>query len=107
MYDTYVRRQAIEAIRSERAEHIRAILSNGGYFQSDKAMAARKDEIERLNEHFDNALDAIMDPGKAAREAEELANNPLFAAGSRGLERLKWDLHSKQVAAAQLKAQGL
>lgn len=32
-----------------------------------------------------------MDPGRAEREQRKLEDNPVFAAGIRGLERLKWD----------------
>lgn len=48
-----------------------------------------------------------MDPGKSQREQAALEANPLFAAGIAGLDRLKWDFQGAQMAAAQLREQGL
>lgn len=67
-------------------------MSNGGYFQSEKGLEARKQEMAKVNESFDQAIDNVMDPGKDAREQRMMEENPLFGAGIRGLERLKWDL---------------
>lgn len=96
----------MEDLQSERRAHIRAILSNGGYLQGDKTMEARRTELDQINEHYDKAVMKVMDPWRAYREQREFEENPLFAAGMRGLDRLKWDLQAGQVAAAQLREQG-
>lgn len=57
-------------------------------------MAARKQEIEKLNEDYDKEIDRILDPGREKREEEALMADPLMAAGIRGFERLKWDIRS-------------
>lgn len=84
-----------------------AILSNGGYLQSTKGLEARKAEIRQINQHYDDVIDEIMDPGRAEREQRRLEDNPVFAAGIRGLERLKWDSGFAQAAVAQLQEQGM
>lgn len=48
--------------------------------------------MEGINQHFDEAIDAIMDPGKHEREMEKIRKDPLMSAGIRGFERLKWNL---------------
>lgn len=82
-------------------------MANGGYFELKDGAQLQKDTIQQLNDHFDQAVDAILDPNKAEREQQELEDNPLFAAGMRGLERLKWDIEAEAVMAAQLREQGL
>lgn len=47
-----------------------------------------------------------MDPGKSEREQRMMEANPLFSAGMRGLDRLRWDFRSAQQVASQLKEQG-
>lgn len=81
-------------------------MSNGGYLQSDKGIEARKAEIDHINQRFQEAIDNVMDPGKAEREQRALEENPLFAAGIRGLDRLRWDFQGAQQAARQLRSQG-
>lgn len=63
--------------------------------------------MRTINDQFDQAIEKIMDPFKSQREEAAMRANPLFAAGIRGLDRLKWDLKSGALAADQLKAQGL
>lgn len=94
-------------LRSEQRAQVRAILSNGGYLQTEEGISARRDEIERLNAHFDSVIEHIQDPGKAEREQRELEENPLFAAGMRGLDRLKWEFYGAQQTAEQLRQQGI
>jgi uncharacterized protein YicC (UPF0701 family) len=84
----------VEELNVERRAQIRAIISNGAYLQSKEGLQARKQEIEALNEEFDKLIDKILDPFKEKREQEELMANPLFAAGIRGFEKLKWDIRS-------------
>ncbi|MBA2725194.1 MAG: hypothetical protein H0U53_04320 [Actinobacteria bacterium] len=104
LYDTYVRRTVVEELQGERRAQVRAILSNGGYFQSKEGLDARRTEIEEVNRHYDEVIDEIRDPGKAEREERAVQDNPLFAAGIRGLDRLKWDLQAAQGVQAQLGA---
>lgn len=75
--------------------------------QSKEGLEARTQEIERLNGYFDEVIEEIQDPGKAEREQRKLEANPLFSAGIRGLERLKWDYIGAQQKAEELRAQGL
>lgn len=82
----------VEDLQEERRATIRALRSNGGYLQSEKGLDALKQEIAQINEKFDEVIEHIMDPGKAEREQRELEENELFAAGMRGLDRLKWDM---------------
>jgi DNA-binding ferritin-like protein len=82
-----------------------AILSNGGYLQSEQGVQGRKTEIEELNEHYDNLIESIRDPFKAEREREELMANPLMAAGMRGLDRLRWEMGN--TAQTQEQIQGI
>jgi hypothetical protein len=70
-------------------------------------MQVRQQEIERTNSHFDQIIENIQDPGKVEREQQALEENPLFSAGIRGLDRLKWDYLGAQQVAADLRAQGL
>lgn len=85
---------------------MRALLSNGGYLQSKEGLEARRQEIERLNGYFDEVIQEIQDPGKAEREQRELEANPLFSAGIRGLDRLKWDYIGSQQSSEGLRAAG-
>lgn len=91
LYDSYIRRTVIDELRQEQRAQIRAIMANAGYFNSKDAMQARKDEIEKLNEHFEDAIAKVDDPDKERREQEAFEQNPLFAAGLRGLDRLRWE----------------
>lgn len=105
-----MRREVVAQLQQDRRENVLAILSNGGYLQSTKGLEARKTEIKQINQHYDDVVDEIMDPGRAEREQRQLEDNPVFAAGMRGLERLKWDSGfggAAQQQIAQLQEQGL
>lgn len=102
-----MRREVIADLKAERQARIHAILSNGGYLQTKEGLDARKNEIEALNDHFNQAIELVMDPGREEREERAMRENPLFAAGIQGLERLKWDLRADQQMAAQLRERGL
>lgn len=108
LYDSQVRREAILDLQAERRAQIRALLSNGGYLQSPEGIKVRSDEIEKINQHFDEIIEEIQDPGKAEREQRAIEENPLFSAGIRGLDRLKWDYIAAQEAVKEARRmQGL
>lgn len=69
-----------------------AILSNSAYLKGDQAFEGRKQEIEALNQHYDQLIESVRDPFKAEREYEELMSDPVMAAGIRGFERLRWEM---------------
>lgn len=48
--------------------------------------------IEDTNSRFDEAIDAVRDPGRHERQMKAMREDPLMAAGIRGLDRLKWNL---------------
>lgn len=96
----------IAELQKERRDQIRALLTNSAYVESDEGISARKKLIDELNDHFDKAVDAILDPHKSEREDAALRANPLFAAGMRGLEKLKWDMHNAALKKS-LEDQGL
>lgn len=91
MYSTQVRRETLDALELERRNQTHAVLSNGGYFQSDKGLKARTDELKRIQEYFDKACDEVRDPGKLAREDEAFRNNPFFAKALNAMDKLRWD----------------
>lgn len=68
-------------------------MSNGGYLQSDEGSKARQQEIQQLEDHFDEILDQIFNP----QPGVDLADNPFMQAGEREVERLKWDLGFKSL----------
>lgn len=68
-------------------------------------MNARKVEIERVNDHFNKTVAQIMDPGKEEREQRMLEENPLFAAGMRGLDNLKWEFEGQRQVAEIMRRQ--
>lgn len=83
------------------------MLSNSAFLESNEGLRARTQEIDQINAHFEEIIGEILDPGKAEREQRQLEENPLFSAGIRGLERLKWEFAGAQQQAAELRAQGL
>lgn len=107
LYASYVKRTVIDELRSEQRAQVRAVVSNGGYLQSEQGLNARKETIESINSQFNKMINNIQDPGKNEREDRALRENPLFAAGIRGLDRLKWDFQGMQENAMNLRAQGL
>jgi hypothetical protein len=104
-----VRREILEELTAERQAHLRAVLSNGGFFQIKDGLDIRKNELERINRTFQEAIERVRDPGKEEREQRALESNPLFSAGIRGLERLKWDMFGGQDPALiqRLQKQGM
>lgn len=107
MYEIYVKRIVIEELEAERRAQVRSIYANSAYLKTDKALEVRVESIAALNQHFDEAVEHVRDPGKKEREDRAFRENPLFAAGMRGLDRLKWDLGGNVEMQQQLAAQGL
>ncbi len=67
---------------------MRAIMSNGVYLESKEGIEARGKILAEIEEQFDNAVDRALG---VEVEEDNLEDNPMFAAGLRGLERLKWE----------------
>lgn len=81
---------------------MRAILSNGGYFQVENGIEVRTQEIRQINEQYEDWIAEIMDPGKAEREQREIEESPMLMAGISGLDRLRWDFMGAQQVRAQV-----
>jgi hypothetical protein len=93
----------VDQLQQERSAQIRAIMANGGFLQAgQEGLNYRKTEIERINNHFDKAVAFIMDPGKEEREQAMLEANPLFAAGIRAMDNLRWEFEGQRQIARQL-----
>lgn len=75
-------------------------MSNGTYLKSKEGLEARRQLIEGINDNYDEVIQNILDP----QPEINLEDNPLFAAGIRGLERFKWDYLGAQEVAAELQA---
>jgi hypothetical protein len=50
--------------------------------------------VDKINQRFDSAIDAIRDPHKNERQMEKMKKDPLMSAGMRGFDRLKWDIQA-------------
>lgn len=50
--------------------------------------------VDAINKDFDAAMREITDPGYEERKEREMMANPLFAAGVRNFERMRWDLEA-------------
>lgn len=98
LYDSYVRREVIDGLESEKRNKINAILSNAAYLQGgDEGLKGRNEEIEAITEAFNEVVDNILDP----QPEIDLSENEFFAAGLRGLEKTKWEYLQAKEAAAQ------
>ena len=104
IYSAQVKREVIAQINDGRQRQIAALNSNGGFLQTDEGIAAVKNLIEEVNAHADDLIDYIIDPERREREEREFRENPLFAAGTRGLERLKWEFEGEARVRAELAA---
>lgn len=50
--------------------------------------------VAAINKDFDDARHRITDPGYEERAERQMMANPLFAAGIRNFERMKWDMEA-------------
>lgn len=89
LYDSFVRREVIDELTAEKRSQIHAIMSNSAYLESKEGVELRREEIEVIEEHFAEMIAFVRDP--EPEPEERLEDNPLFAAGMRGLDKLKWE----------------
>lgn len=66
-------------------------MSNGGYFQIEKGPEIRKQEIQEVNDHYDEVIKRIINPNYQGEQVSEKMQ-AILDAGARGLDRLKWDM---------------
>lgn len=64
--------------------------------ESDEGVAKREKLIEEIGRGFDEEIAKITDPFGEQEEIaiEKLMENPLYAAGIRSFERMRWDMES-------------
>ena len=80
-----MRRKLMETLERRKEMMIAALWANSG-FEGKEGAEARKQAIEELEEHYDEAVKSIM--FKAPVEEDIDDNNPFFAASSRGLAKV-------------------
>ncbi len=75
---------------------IRAVVANSAYLEATDDGKARQSAIEQINSSFDEQRARIEDPeGLAEKEAvEKLMEIPVYAAGIRAFENMKWDMEA-------------
>lgn len=84
-------------LTADKNARVYAILSNGGYLQSDEGVKARQEELDNINEQFQEMVDQILDP----QPEVDLSENPFFERGMSGLDRLRWEMEAQAQVAAQ------
>ncbi len=70
------------------------MLSNSAYTEAEDSTKIIEDMVAAINKDFDVAVREIVDPGYEDRKEREMLSNPLFAAGIRSFERMRWDLEA-------------
>lgn len=94
IYDSFVRREVLDTLEQERRARVNAVFSNGGYLQGgEEGAKLRKKELEHIQQEFEEARDNILNPYREV----DLEANPMYAAGMRQLDKLKWDIMSGAV----------
>lgn len=101
LYESFVRREVVAQLDAEKRSKINAILANAAYLQGgQEALQGRKDEIDAITEAFNEMVDSILDP----QPEIDLESNPFFAAGARGLEKVRWEYMGMNEKAAKAAA---
>jgi hypothetical protein len=80
-------REVISQLSSDKQARINALLANSAYLESDEGVKSRADQIREMEENFNEIVSGITNP----QPEVDLSENPFFAAGQRGMERLKWE----------------
>lgn len=88
LYELQVKREVVADLRSAQRAQINAIVSNSAYLESKGNQEIRLREIQDLNDHYENVIDGILDP----QPEVDLMDDPLMAAGVRGLDKLRWEM---------------
>jgi hypothetical protein len=86
VYQSIIRREAVESIENQRRDMIAAAYSNPNWDGKDNA-EKRKEYIKDLNRHFNTAIARIYDP--KPQEPEIDWTNPFYAAHKREIERTR------------------
>jgi hypothetical protein len=60
--------------------------------ESEEGVTLSNRKIDEINRHYDSAIERIMDPDRHARRLKKLEESPLFAAGKRAFDRMRWQM---------------
>lgn len=82
-----MRRRLTDTLERRKEMMIAALWANSGFEGQDGANA-RREAIEELEEHYDNAVKNILFGSMQEAEDEIDKTNPFFAAAERGLARI-------------------
>ena len=82
-----MRRKLTETLERRKEMMIAALWANSGFEGQDGANA-RREAIEELEEHYDDAVKNILLKRQKQEEDEIDKENPFFAAAERGLARI-------------------
>lgn len=86
VYQSIVRREAVESIENQRRDMIAAAYANPNWDGKDNA-EKRKEYIKELNRHFNTAIARIYEPKPVEPEIDW--DNPFYAAHKREIERTR------------------
>lgn len=95
-----MRRSLIETIERRKEAMIAALWANSG-FEGDEGARNRRQAIEDLEEHYDLAIERILND-ETEEEAEVEDTYGFFAAGTRGVKKLDVPRQDESATVAQV-----
>ena len=87
LLSVHASRKLTETLERRKEMMIAALWANSG-FEGQDGSNARREAIEELEEHYDNAVQNILLGTRQEQEDEIDKTNPFFAAAERGKKRI-------------------